>query len=85
MADAACDDAVEQLAALLDQVEAPLKKTFEVWIYARACFFFKKKSRSWFFLISEISLLLSSLGICSILVSAFGQNLCLVSQFSLAV
>jgi hypothetical protein len=29
MADSACDDAVEQLAALLDQVEAPLKKTFE--------------------------------------------------------
>ena len=23
-------------------VEAPLKKTFEVWIYARACFFLKK-------------------------------------------
>nr|CAB3468361.1 unnamed protein product [Digitaria exilis] len=30
MADTACDDAVEQLATLLDQVEAPLKKTFEL-------------------------------------------------------
>ncbi|CAN6177612.1 unnamed protein product, partial [Urochloa humidicola] len=29
MGDAACDDAVEQLAGLLDKVDAPLKKTFE--------------------------------------------------------
>uniref|UniRef100_A0A453SFR4 Uncharacterized protein n=1 Tax=Aegilops tauschii subsp. strangulata TaxID=200361 RepID=A0A453SFR4_AEGTS len=31
---AACDDAVQQLARLLDQVEEPLKKTFQVcWIF----------------------------------------------------